>query len=402
MSSTTPSAPPEPNAAPAAAHAIYDELTRDEDLLAGTEYVFRERIGRGTTGDVVLAEHPTHGRVVIKLLREELASRNDLVKRMRVEAKVLALIAHPNIVGLIELSATPRGRPMLVMEHLAGRTLKEEMSARGRLPVEEAVAVTRQILAGLAAAHAAGILHRDVKPANMIIAAQKGGAKVVKVLDFGVAKVLEDSAIREGASETLQMLTVPGALLGTPRFLSPEQILRKPLDARADLYAVGLILYALLVGEGPFDALRDFPSVLWAHLETIPERPSKRVPELPLALDHVVMRSLAKRREDRFASADAFIAALDGIQASSGRPSLISVVEVTARPTDPTIVPAPPQLAAPRIAAPPFEAPRFEAPRSVRAPAALRPRVERYAYVVFAAGLLLFAISIAVFILTRR
>jgi eukaryotic-like serine/threonine-protein kinase len=388
VNSTTPSAPTQPNAEPAAAHVIADEPTRDEDLLAGTEYVFCERIGRGTMGDVIVAEHPNYGRVVIKLLREELAARSDLVQRMCVEARVLALLAHPNIVGLIELSATPAGRPMLVMEHLVGRTLKEEMSERGRFPIDEAVAVTRQILAGLAAAHAAGILHRDVKPANMILAATSGGEKVVKVLDFGVAKVLEDSAIREGSGEKLPMLTMPGALLGTPRFLSPEQILRKPLDARADLYAVGLVLYALLVGEGPFDALHDFPSVLWAHLETIPEPPGKRVPKIPRALDKVVMRALAKRREDRFESAEAFIAALDALVASSASASPISSVGVASRPADPPILPSAPT-------------PRSDAPRPSRDPAS-RSRAERHAYVVFAAGLLLFAASIAVFLLTRR
>jgi serine/threonine protein kinase len=284
------------------------------DPLAGTAYHALETLGRGTMGQVFEADHPAFGRVVVKLLHAELADRPDLVDRMRLEAEVLARLnhlAHPNIVRFLEFGMTPEGRPFIAMERLVGATLRAEVAARGRLSVSEAMDIAQQTLAGLAATHAVGILHRDIKPANLFLSASEDdGPRVVKILDFGVAKVIAQSRTGHGGLAPLQVPTAPGMTIGTPRFLSPEQIRGRPLSARADLYAVGLVLYTMLVGKGPFDDIPDLAQMMRAHLDLIPPLPSGYVPGVPRRLDRIIMKALAKRPEDRFGSAAEFLAEL--------------------------------------------------------------------------------------------
>ena len=286
------------------------------DLLCGTNYSVRGIIGCGAMGLVVEAEHVALGVVVVvKLLHKELASRPDFVERMRLEAQALARLRSPHLVTVTDFSATPSGQPFLVMERLHGATLAEELAARGPFPVSEAIDITQQVLAGLEVAHAAGIVHRDIKPANVFLCRSEspGARRTVKILDFGIAKVLA-SASNGSTPKPLRFPTAEGDVVGTPRCLSPEQAMGRPVDARTDIYAVGLLLYALLAGAGPFDAVKGAMSLVTAHALTAPPplcaSTSRSIPpELELA----VMRALAKAPDDRFASAALFSAALGHI-----------------------------------------------------------------------------------------
>ncbi|WP_437486490.1 serine/threonine-protein kinase [Sorangium sp. So ce1014] len=299
------------------------------DALEGTPYRALRVLGRGGMGEVIEAEHRALGkRVVVKLVRRALAGDPRFADRLRVEAQALAVIVSPHVVAVMDLGTTPGGRAYLVMERLEGGTLREELERRGPLPVAEAIEVTRQVLAGLSAAHRVGIVHRDVKLDNVFLcapgaaapgavapgAAVPGAARVVKVLDFGVAKVLDAGVARTGPGAAPPRFLVgpaypteAGLLVGTPRTASPEQARCQPVDARTDVYAVGLLMYTLLVGHGPFAHVEDALEVLRAHVREAPSPPSRHAAQvIPAAVDGAVLKALAKLPEERFQSAEAF------------------------------------------------------------------------------------------------
>jgi eukaryotic-like serine/threonine-protein kinase len=294
------------------------------DPLSGTSYRTVMLLGQGNMGLVVEAEHLTLGTVVvIKLLHEGLVHRPDFVDRMRVEAQSLGALArlkHPNIVVVTDFAVTPRGVPFLVMERLFGQTVAEERRRRGALPLEEAIEIAEQTLAGLAAVHQAGIVHRDIKAGNLFLCdATPPERRVVKLLDFGIAKVLA-SAPAGRAPRPLRFPTGEGITVGTPCCLSPEQARGLPVDARTDLYAVGVLLYTLVVGKGPFDGVRGSVDLLHAHASIVPPAPSARATQpIPAPLDAVILQALAKRPEDRFATAEEFSATLREVARPSGR-----------------------------------------------------------------------------------
>ncbi|MDI3291077.1 serine/threonine protein kinase, partial [Polyangium sp. 15x6] len=294
-------------------------------LLDGTPYRFLAPLGRGGMGDVVEAEHVALGkRVVVKLLQERHANRPDYVDRMRIEAQALAKITHPNLVQVTDFGQTAEGRTFLVMERLHGRNLREELEQRTFFPVAEAIDVVRQALAGLAAAHDAGVVHRDVKLDNLFLCdAPNGERRLVKVLDFGVAKVI--GVMGDNTPLPLAFPTAEGVAMGTPRFFSPEQARGRPVDGRADLYAVGMVLYTLLAGRGPFDHITTLLELTRAHAFQVPEPPSRYATQaLPAGLDAIVLKALAKEPADRLATARTFAAELervaDGLSSSNIRP----------------------------------------------------------------------------------
>lgn len=266
-------------------------------------------------GEVVEAEHRALGKsVVVKLLQRDLARRPDLVDRMRLEGQALARLTHENLVAVLDLQVTLEGRPFLVMERLHGRTLREELHARCAIPAAEAIDLARQALSGLGAAHEAGIVHRDVTLANLFLCNPRPGAagRVVKLLDFGLAKVVSRAGGR--APQPLQASTEEGVSMGTPRFFSPEQAAGERVDARADLYAMGIVLYTMVTGRGPFADLVTLDDLLAAHLTLSPARPSFHAPwPLPPGLDEAIARAMEKRPQDRFASATEFASALDHV-----------------------------------------------------------------------------------------
>jgi serine/threonine-protein kinase len=283
------------------------------DLLSGTPYRTLRLLGEGGMGEVYEIEHELVGkRMVAKILRAEYAEDVGLVDRLRVEAQALAALSHPNVVNVTDFSRTADGRPFYVMEMLNGRTLGDELRQRGAIPVAEGIEIARQALRALGAAHQLGLVHRDIKLDNLYLHTLPSGERVVKVLDFGVTKVLAGKTAGGPAPPALP--TADGAVVGTPRYVSPEQVRGKTVDHRADLYAVSLLLYTLIAGRGPFDHLRSAEDLLIAHLTDTPEPPSRYAAQsIPTELDGAILCALAKDPDQRFQSAASFEAALGAI-----------------------------------------------------------------------------------------
>lgn len=281
---------------------------RGVDLLEGSPYRSLGMIGEGGMGEVFEAEHRTLGhRVVVKVLRDSYTARFEMRDRMRVEGQALARIRHPHLVMVTDFGETSAGRPFIVMERLEGRSLHDEIVARSALPPAEAAEIARQVLLGLHAAHEAGLVHRDVKPDNVFLCAAEGGRPLVKVLDFGLAKIAQ--AGRDPRTPMpLAAPTADGVMLGTPRYFSPEQSRgERDLDARSDLYSVGLVLYAMVVGHGPFDDVQEVRDLFRAHAVEAPKPPSQAAAQpIPKALELIVLKALAKPRDERYLDAIAF------------------------------------------------------------------------------------------------
>jgi serine/threonine-protein kinase len=263
-------------------------------------FVVQRELGRGGMGTVLLAEHVLlPRRVAIKVLHRHLAGEPELVFRFLAEARTMSLVQHENVVAVEDLD-TRDGRPYFVMEYLEGQSL----STFARRPLAPALVVEllSQVCDALGAAHARGIIHRDLKPSNLFLVTGPGGRHHVKLLDFGIAKRLTPLA---GEKPTRS-----DVLMGTPEFMAPEQCGGRKVDARTDLYAVGVLGYLLLAGSPPFTG-SNAAEILVAHLQRAP-RPLHEVhPGIPPALSAVVMRALAKRPEERFSTAAELRAALE-------------------------------------------------------------------------------------------
>jgi serine/threonine protein kinase len=267
--------------------------------VGGAPYVVVHALGQGGMGEVYEVAHVATGvRRALKVLHPHHRDRADLAERMRQEARLLAAVDHPAVVRLLDSGQTRDHRPYLVMELLRGYDLSEILARDGPMPVPEALLVIAEALDGLAAIHAAGIVHRDVKLENLFLCNDRS----IKVVDFGVAKA------RWAAGSP----TVPGVSLGTPRTMAPEQCALRGVDPRADIYAAGLALYELCVGRGPFDDLRDQPQALrFAHCVKKPPPPAAIAPQpIPAAVEAAILRAIAKSPDDRFQSAEEMASAL--------------------------------------------------------------------------------------------
>jgi serine/threonine protein kinase len=312
-------------------------------LLAGTPFHLERRLGEGGMGEIYEAVRGASGeRVAVKLLRAELVDHPDMVDRMRVEGEVLAAVRHPNVVGWRGHGTTALGTPYVAMERVHGRSLHHELRRRGSRPLGVPLAVchVRQLLSALGAVHAAGIVHRDIKPANVLVNHSRRGRGQIKLLDFGVAKVLTGNC----CVRPLAVPTQDGACVGTPRYLAPEQILGGAVDARADLYAVGVLLYRMIAGRGPFDHLTAVGLVVRAHLELEPPPPSRfSTAPIPRSVERIVMRALAKRPDDRFLDSASFDAALANSMRELRLPAapLGHAVAIEATPTRRSLRPRP-------------------------------------------------------------
>jgi len=296
-----------------------------------------EKIGKGGMGAVYKAEQPDMNRyVAIKILHSRYLSRSDLVSRFRREARAMSQLSHPNTARVFLYGQLDDGACYFVMEHLVGQNLAQLVRAEGAMEPKRAMRIMIQVCSALEEAHQAGIVHRDLKPENVFITTQGGIRDFPKVLDFGLAKVTERQ-MRPGS----MVLTQQGMVFGTPEFMSPEQAHGKTLDARSDIYSLGIILYELLTGKLPFDAKQPIEYIqLHVNATPIPLSERRADTTFPPGLEEVLMAALAKKPEERYASAAEFAAALDSVlQAEAGEGGPISLP--TPIPAVPVPVPEP-------------------------------------------------------------
>ncbi|HXN30307.1 MAG TPA: serine/threonine-protein kinase, partial [Polyangiaceae bacterium] len=275
--------------------AIAPARTLVGSVLSGRWRVV-QRLGAGGMGEVYAAEPVAGGaRVAVKILRPEFAVDPVVVARFAEEGRTCTRLVHPNIVRIVDGGTSEEGSPFIVMDLLDGVPLSAYTQNGERVPTAQAVPILQGILAGLAAAHAQGVVHRDLKPDNVFLTRHPGGMFVVKVLDFGVAKVMD-------AAGGMGSRTRSGILLGTPAYMSPEQVKgATDVDQRADLWSAGVLLYEMLTGRAAFPAPTEYARLL-AVLSTEPE-PIERVDPALAPLAPFVVQALNKNRDHRFGSA---------------------------------------------------------------------------------------------------
>ncbi|WP_436777362.1 protein kinase domain-containing protein [Yinghuangia sp. YIM S09857] len=307
--------------------------------VLASRYELHETVGRGGMGEVWRGRDRELDRTVaVKVLPAELTRHDEFRARFRREARVAASLSHHGVAVLHDVGEDDGGGesvPFLVMEFVAGATLAEEVRG-GPLAPDRAVGFARDIADTLVHSHGQGLVHRDIKPSNVMLTPAGG----VKVLDFGIAKALADTATR---------LTSTGGMVGTPAYLSPEQIDGADVDGRTDVYSLGCLLYELLTGRPPFTGDSPF-AVMNQHLSKAPAAPSELRPEVPASVDAVVLRALAKKADERYPDAGSFRAALEQVR-EAARQTVVAV-------------PAPPPIAS---------APTAHAYRSEAVPAAWPP-----------------------------
>lgn len=332
-------------------------------VIAERYHVLR-RLGEGGMGRVYLSEHVSMGRMcAIKVMHPSLRSDPEAVGRFRREAANAGRINHANVAAMYDCGETGDRLIYLAMEYVPGDSLATLLKWTGEFPPRRAVSIAAQVADGLAAAHKLGIVHRDLKPDNIIVARSKEGDDLAKVVDFGIAKATR------GESQTV---TRTGFVVGTYHYMSPEQMIGEAVDGRSDLYSLGCILYEMLVGRRLFEGSTG-EAVFTQRLTQPPPRPREVNPQVPRALDDLVVKLLARSREERFQSAEELrdtLLALPAEQvASLGRRLITPLRELSARrgvaaaqvpPGDATPAPAP-DAPAPDAPAPDARAPTVSA-----------------------------------------
>ncbi|EDM79037.1 serine/threonine protein kinase [Plesiocystis pacifica SIR-1] len=301
-----------------------------EDLVGQTllgRYEIIKRLGEGGMGTVYLGEHKTiKKRFAVKVLSQEFAHKEDLRERFLQEARAASMIPQENVVEITDFGDTPNGSVFFIMEFLDGEDLSDTVKDQGQIPWARVKPIMLQICRALAAAHDAGIIHRDMKPENCYRIKRGKNEDFIKVLDFGIAKVTSDEG-SEGKG-----LTRTGMIFGTPEYMSPEQAQGAKPDHRVDVYACGVIMYELLTGRVPFTA-DTFMGILTKHMFEVPEAPSSLVPEanIPEEVEAIILKAMQKDRELRFADMTEMAAAIEAV--GSGAGAVAVVAENIARPS---------------------------------------------------------------------
>ena len=273
--------------------------------VLGDAYEIIRPIGIGGMGSIYeAAQVRTRKRVAIKMMSKELAAHPEALARFRREVKVTTELAHPHIIEVLDFGASPTGEPYLVMEYLDGEDLEQRLERVGRLQPRTAAEIIKQLGSALAVAHAEGIVHRDLKPGNVFLLRVPGDAVFVKIVDFGISKVLKAATTK---------LTMARAVVGTPEFMAPEQAAGRVdwVDHRSDQWALACLAWHMLSGRLPFWQ----PEVADILNQVITGEPTPLLPELagfiPPAVDKVLRRTLSKRREDRYPTITAFARAFE-------------------------------------------------------------------------------------------
>ena len=296
--------------------------------IAG-RYAIIEPLGKGGMSEVFVARHELLKKIVaVKVLKEELATSKAALERFHREAIAAAAIGDPHIVDVTDYGFTEDGDAFIVMECLEGQDLRRLLRKEGALPTGRAVAIARQILRGLRAAHERTIIHRDLKAENVFLT-KRDDVEFVKLLDFGISKLRSPTEDQEGGG---QSLTSTGMVMGTPQYIAPEQAhAHADLDHRVDIYAMGVILYEMLTGTLPFSGDTAL-ELMMKHVQDVPEPPRKRRPDLhiPAYLEAVVLKALSKDRDDRYATAQEMLDALPRSEDLSG--GYASIGTATASP----------------------------------------------------------------------
>ncbi|MFI7103808.1 protein kinase [Streptomyces sp. NPDC050161] len=293
----------------------------DGRAVGGGRYQLRDLLGAGGMASVHLAYDSVLDReVAIKTLHTELGREQAFRERFRREAQSVAKLTHTNIVSVFDSGEDEIDGgmvPYIIMEYVSGQPLRSELdndiAQHGAMPTEKALKITADVLAALEASHEMGLVHRDIKPGNVMMTKRN----VVKVMDFGIARAMQSG---------VTSMTQTGMVVGTPQYLSPEQALGRAVDARSDLYSVGIMLFELLTGQLPFDA--DSPlAIAYAHVQEEPPVPSSINQSVPPAVDALVARALKKNPNERFPTAEAMqdeCLRIAGTAQSGGTPLIIS------------------------------------------------------------------------------
>ncbi|MGC9043659.1 MAG: protein kinase domain-containing protein [Myxococcota bacterium] len=262
-------------------------------MILDNRYQIISKLGEGGMGSVYSAEHILLKKnVAIKVLRYDLARKEDVVRRFQNEAIAASKIGHENIIEVTDFGKTPDGSVYFVMEHLNGMPLSELIQKSGSIPLKRAVPILLQITKALSAAHAQGIIHRDLKPENIVLIDRPDRKDFVKILDFGISKMLD-------TSDRAEKLTAMGMIVGTPEYMSPEQASGMSVDNRTDIYSLGVIMYEMMTGRLPFladNAIR----ILMMHQTEKPQSPREINPDIHIQMEQIILKCLNKRPEDRF------------------------------------------------------------------------------------------------------
>lgn len=283
-------------------------------MIIRNKYQIQERIGIGGMGVVYRARHLTFNEVcAIKIVNDVIGGDANFLQRFQTEAVVTRKLRHPNAVRVDDFDYTDDGRPFIVMELVEGKNIGEILQQEGPFRVPRAVRIATQAARALGVAHKLGVVHRDIKPGNIILTLDEQGEEIAKVLDFGIAK------LREAAGTEQPGMTMTGMVVGTPLYMSPEQFMGKKaageIDGRTDIYSLGVVLYQMVTAQLPFEG--DTPySLMMQHLQGTVRPPHELAPELhiPESLSRVILKAIDKSRDQRFQTAEEFIAALDQVK----------------------------------------------------------------------------------------
>ncbi|HKS30211.1 MAG TPA: protein kinase [Pyrinomonadaceae bacterium] len=278
--------------------------SRHGSRMIAEKYRLDRLLGRGGMGAVYEGTHLDLDRpVAIKLLLPDFTADPEALERFRREARAAARLNHPNVADTYDYGSLPEGGAYIIMELIDGDTLREHMDAVGQLPFSEAIRIARQVTSGVEAAHRHHITHRDLKPSNIILTRDHDGHMLAKVVDFSVAK------LKEGTTSGTA-LTATGSLIGTPRYMAPEQCADNKTDARSDIYSMGVILYEMIAGRAPFEGPTT-TAIAIKHIQTPPPPVEEFRPDTPPVLRALIKQSLAKAPSERPQTAQEFAAKLD-------------------------------------------------------------------------------------------